>query len=66
MNKFIIEYIFSNTNDDIEIKITHKKTKREFSLLLKNPNILDINKIVNDYLKQIECDIREDLINKLL
>lgn len=61
---FHINYIWDK---NITCNITHLPSKKEYQLIIDNPDILtNIEDIVNDYLISITEKNREDIINKLL
>ena len=64
--QFNIEYLGHNY-PKLTIEITHLKLRKKYQLIIDNPTILDnIDNIINDYLYQIQKDIREDLINNFI
>lgn len=64
--QFNIEYLGLNY-PKLTIEITHLKLQKKYQLIIDNPTILDnLDDIINDYLHQIQKDIREDLINNFI
>ena len=63
---FNIEYLGHNY-PKLTIEITQIKLGKKYQLIIDNPTILDnLDDIIDDYLHQIQKDIRQDVINNLL
>ena len=61
---FQITYIWT---DELTCEITHIPSNKQYKLILSNPDILtNIEDIIDDYLKTITEQNREDVINNLL